>query len=82
MGLFVINVGGTGLTVNATEISTACSSVFTYDIVATTEDSINISLVGDHLNETYSVNGGAAVSFSNSVTGISYVTSLSVSFSI
>lgn len=81
MALFTVNVSGTGLTVTSTEISTDCSSIFIYTIEAATADSINISLTGDHQNEYYTLNG-VNTTFSDSVSGISFNTSLTLTFVI
>lgn len=60
-------------------ISTDCSSYYEYTVYATDLDDIDISLIGDHDSEAYILNG-VSTPFTDSVTGITYDTSLVVHF--
>lgn len=79
MGKLSITVTGGNLNIATNEISTDCSSVFQYAIGADPGDSIDISLSGDHSNEEYVLNG-ITTSFTDSVTGITFDTSLQLNF--
>lgn len=60
-------------------LSTGCSNIYEYVIYAEDLDSIDISFVGKHKNTKYILNG-VSTTFTNSVTGIIYDTSLKVQF--
>lgn len=80
MATFNITVGSSNFYVEKQEVvSTECASIYTYTINATNLDVIDISLVGNHDNEIY-ISNSVTNSFTDSVTGIVYNTSLTVQF--
>lgn len=84
MGNFLINVNSAlaSFYVEADPvISTNCSSFYRYTIYATDLDNIDITLVGNHENEVYILNG-VETPFTDSVSGIIYNTSLILEFII
>lgn len=62
-------------------VSTSCKDIYEFEIVATNSDIINVYLSGYHQDEVYILNGITS-SFSNTVLGIVYNTSLIINFSI
>lgn len=79
MGTFLLNITGAGLEVTVEEISTDCSTLFIYTIQADYGDSIDITLTGDHFNESY-ISNGSESTFSDTETGISFNETLQLKF--
>ena len=63
------------------DIVTDCATIFRYVVNATNADDIDISLSGIYENESYTLNS-VQTSFTDSVAGLAYNNSLTISFSI
>lgn len=80
MAIFRIDINGAAFyVIKQPEIITDCSTTVTYNIYAEDGDTIDITLSGNHQLESYNSNG-VVNSFNDSVTGIVFDRTLSLTF--
>jgi hypothetical protein len=81
MGIFTLNIGAQSIfEVSTSSVSTLCSTVYTYVITAESGDNIDITLDGEHINETYTV-GAVTTGFTDTVSLV-YSSEITLKFAI
>ena len=81
MGLFTIAIDRRTFSVEKKPIiSTDCSNIYEYEVFATDGDNIDITLLGDHIVESYILNGTEST-FTDTVS-VSFNSSLIIKFAI
>ncbi len=79
MAKFTINLESSDYSINNSSVITDCSSSFLYEVEASQGDVIDVSISGNHQGAYYKLNG-VKTSFTNSISGIVYNNTLSISF--
>ena len=80
MGILNLSITHPDYYYTTSVISTECANIYVYNIFADAADSIDITLVGSHINEYYTLNG-VQTSFTDTVT-VAFDTTLTIHFVI